>query len=97
MKITLKDNTIKEYNAADSNILTPYLLENLKTIVIKNDCVTLPDYTQEDLEKILEKLYQDEKEGCIGCDEEIFVGAGGYCASCWNDVFGCEDEVYDSD
>ena len=98
MKITFKNNTTKEYNAADSNILTPYLLENLSNLVIIENCIRLPDHTQEDLEKILDELYhKEEKEGCIGCDEEIYVGAGGYCASCWNNVFGCEEEVCDED
>jgi hypothetical protein len=32
-----------------------------------------------------------ESNHCPGCDEEITVGANGYCAGCWTDRFGCED------
>ena len=32
-----------------------------------------------------------ESNNCPGCDEEITVGANGYCAGCWTDRFGCED------
>jgi hypothetical protein len=32
-----------------------------------------------------------ESNHCPGCDEELVVSANGYCASCWNERFGCEE------
>ena len=38
-----------------------------------------------------------EDEECPGCGEEIIVGANGYCASCWQERFGCSDEDDEDD
>lgn len=32
-----------------------------------------------------------ESNCCPECDNEITVGANGYCGACWTDRFGCED------
>lgn len=33
-----------------------------------------------------------EDEECPGCGDEFNVGANGYCASCWQEKFGCDDD-----
>lgn len=34
-----------------------------------------------------------EGEECPGCGEDIDVGANGYCATCWQERFGTEDDT----
>ena len=36
-------------------------------------------------------MFHPELNHCPGCDNEITVGANGYCSACWTDRFGCED------
>ena len=91
MKLTFKDSTTKMYSAADAEIFKPYLLANMKHVCISENVYMLPDHLEVDVEKIIEDLYYD-KEGCSGCGEDRYGGAAGYCASCWTDVFGCEDD-----
>lgn len=37
-------------------------------------------------------ILSDDTSGCIGCGEDIYVGANGYCGHCWVERFGVEDE-----
>ena len=47
----------------------------------------LNDLEYKDLQAVVEA-------GCIGCDESIQCGSNGYCAKCWNERYGCENEEY---
>lgn len=91
MKITFKNNAVKLYNNGDSEILKPYLLANMKYVCVGEDEFVLPNHFEADVERIIDDLYYDQ-EGCIGCDNDRYGGAAGYCASCWTDVYGCRDE-----
>ena len=91
MNITFKDNRVKVYSAADAIILKPYLIANMKHVCISENVYVLPDHYENDVEKIIEDLYYD-KEGCSGCGEDRYGGAAGYCAACWTDVFGCDED-----
>lgn len=91
MKITFKNNVVTVYSAEDAAVFKPYMLENMKHVCISDDSYILPDHFHADVEKIIDDLYYD-KEGCIGCGDDRLGGAAGYCAGCWNDVFGCEDD-----
>ena len=61
------------------------------------DIPKLSDYQWKVSIREYEDTYDDE--GCIGCGEEYSCGAGGYCAPCWEDRYGCvtsyDDAVYD--
>lgn len=37
----------------------------------------------------------DTTSECPGCGMDLYVGANGYCAYCWVDRFGSEEEDYD--
>jgi hypothetical protein len=90
MKITFKNFSAKTYNEADSAILKPYLLAHMKHTYLSNNEYILPNHLEDDVDKIIDDLYYD-KEGCVGCGEDRYGGAAGYCAPCWNDVYGCEE------
>jgi hypothetical protein len=85
MKFSFKNNVEKVYDEEDSLIILEFL--KLKPAEV----IKINEYTDEEMDALLKNLYEREPI-CIGCDEEYHCGAGGYCSSCWVEVFGCEDE-----
>ena len=60
-----------------------------------SDSTDLIEHFLNDLEY---KDLQAVAEGaCIGCDEPIECGAQGYCAMCWNERYGYEEEKEEKD
>ena len=76
-----------------------YSFDNKQSIFkILKESLAFPEWKDTDeihveSEYLYDLEYRDLQacEGCIGCDAQIECGADGYCAPCWNERYGCDE------
>ena len=91
MDIICLNNQRVSYGIDEIEMMSAFILSKLgETAMFVNGGIEISDITHD----VLESYINNKESECISCGEIYGCGAAGYCAPCWQNVFGCDDTEY---